>query len=169
MFLFLLLFFFFIRVCPAKKKCFRGRAWFGEVVPPAATAVGLYFVRRSKYCPAGFHSVFCSGFARRYFFKEPEKYSEKTYYPYYIVFDEVAGKKNAFACRQNANNQEFTHLIQVHKNRIILITSNFHISFIYFPDLQSYLKSFIAGVSNVAGRQHLAGIAGCTKKSPQGF
>ena len=80
---------------PYQKKS-RGRAWSGEVVPPDATAVGLYFVCSSKYCHAGFYSVFCSGFARRYFFKEPEKYSEKSNYPSYIAFEEVAGKKNEF-------------------------------------------------------------------------
>ena len=101
--------------------------------------------------------MFCSGFARRYFFKEPEEYSEKTYYLSYIVFNEVAGKKNAFACGQNTDNQEFTHLAHVHKKRIILITSNFHISFIYFPDLRSYLKSSIFMMSNIVGCHHLAG------------
>jgi len=73
-----------------------GRAWSGEVVSPATAAFGLYFVCRSKFSPAEFNFIFCCGFERQNFFKEPEKMYERPYYPSYIVFNEVTEKKNAF-------------------------------------------------------------------------
>lgn len=109
----------FSRFCPVARKVIScGRAWSGEVVSPATAAFGLYFVCRSKFSPAEFNFIFCCGFARQNFFKEPEKMYERPYYPSYIVFNEVTEKKNAFRCVGGGNNLIINILciISRHKN-----------------------------------------------------